>query len=54
MDLTLTGLIEIKLFSYLDDIVINANTVVKHEIKFSNLAERLIQPDKCEFPRPEV
>ena len=60
MDLILTGLIGTELFVYLDDIVIYANTIEKHEIKFNNLAERLrkvdlhLQQDKCELLRPEV
>ena len=60
MDLTLTGLIGTELYLYLDDIVIYANTLEEHKIKFNNLAERLrkanlhLQPDKCEFSRPEV
>ena len=60
MDLTLTGLVGTELFVYLDDIVIYANTLEENEIKFNNLAERLrkanlhLQPDKCEFLRPEV
>ena len=60
MDLTLTGLIGTELFVYLDDIVIYANTLEEHEIKFNNLAERLrkanlhLQPDKCEFLQTEV
>ena len=53
MDLKLTGLIGTEIFVYLDDTVIYANTLEKHEIKFNNLAERLrkanlhLQPDKC-------
>ena len=60
MDLILTGLIGTELFVHLDDIVIYANTLEEHEIKFNNLAERLrkanlhLQPDQCEFSRPEV
>ena len=60
MDLTLTGLIGTEHFVYLDDIVIYANTLEEQGIKFNNLAERLrkanlhLQPDKCEFLRPEV
>ena len=60
MDITLTGLIGTGLFVYLDDIVICANTLEEHEIKFNNLAERLrkanlhLQTDKCEFWPPEV
>ena len=60
MDLTLTELIGTELFVYLDDIVINANTLEEHKIEFNNLAERLrkanlhLQPDKCELLRPEV
>ena len=48
------------MYLYLDDIVIDANTLEEHEIRFNNLAERLrkanlhFQPDKCEFLRPEV
>ena len=40
MDLTLTGLIGTELFLYLDDIVIYANILEEHEMKFNNLAER--------------
>ena len=60
MDLTLTELIETELFVYLDDIVIYANTLEEHKIKFNILAERLrkanlhLQPDKCTFLRPKV
>ena len=60
MDLILTALIGTELFVYLDDIVIYANTLEEHEIKFNNLAERLrkanlhLQPDKCVFLRPQV
>ena len=60
MDLTLTGLIGTELFVYLDDIVIYANALEEHEVKFNNLAERLrkanlhLQPDKCEFLWLEV
>ena len=60
MDLTLTGLIGTELFMYLDDIVIYANTLEEHEIKFNNSAKRLrkanlhLQPDKCGFLRPDV
>ena len=60
MDLTLTGLFGIELFVFHDDIVIYANSLEEHENKFNNLAERLVkanlylQPDKCEFLRPEV
>ena len=60
MDLTLTGLIRTGLFVYLDDIVIYSDTVEEHKIKFNNLAERFrkanlhLQPDKCEFLRPEI
>ena len=60
MDLTSTGLIETQLFVYLDDIVTYENTLEEHKIKFNNSAGRLgkanlhLQPDKCEFLRPEV
>ena len=40
MDLTLTGLIGTELYVYLDHIVIYANTLEEHEIKFYNLEER--------------
>ena len=55
MGLALTELIGTELFAYLNDIVIYANTLEEHEIKFDNLPERLkkenlhLQPDKCEF-----
>ena len=59
MDITLTGTIETELFVYLDDIVIFAVTLEEHEKKFNNLIQCLrkanvhLQPDKCEFLRPE-
>ena len=60
MDLVLTGLQGPELFVYLDDIVLYANSLEEHEEKFNKLMERLseanlkLQPDKCEFLRPEV
>lgn len=60
MDQVLTGLQSSELFVYLDDIVLYASSLQKHEIKFNKLAERLrqanlkLQPDKCEFLRKEV
>ena len=60
MDITLTGLIGTELFVYLDDMVIFADTLEEHEKKFNNLIQRLrkanlhLQPDKCEFLRPEI
>ena len=60
MDITLTGLIETELFVYLDDIVIFSDSLKEHEKKFHNLIQRLrkanlhLQPDRCEFLRPEI
>ena len=60
MDITLTWLIGRELFIYLDDIVIFADTLEEHEKKFNNLIQLLwkanlhLQPDKCEFLRPEI
>ena len=60
MDITLTGLIGTELFVYLDDIVIFADTREDNEKEFNNLIQRLpkanlyLQPDKCEFLRPEI
>ena len=60
LDLVLTGLHGTELFLYLDDIVLYANSLEEHEEKFNKLMERLsaanlkLQPDKCEFLRPEV
>ena len=60
MNITLTGLIGTKLFVYLDDIVIFADTLEEHEKNFNNLIQRLrkaslhLQPDKCELLRPEI
>ena len=42
MDLSLTELIKIELFVYLDDIVIQGNTLKEHGIKFKNLAGKTI------------
>ena len=59
-DTTLTGLIRMELFVYLDDIVIFADTLEEHKKKFNNLIQRLrkanlhLQPDKCKFLRPEI
>ena len=60
MNLVLTGLRGNELFVYLDDIVLYANSLEEHKAKFNKLIERLnaanlkLQPDKCEFLRPEV
>lgn len=60
MDNVLTGLQGQELFVYLDDIVIYASSLQEHEIKFRKLVRVLrqanlrLQPDKCEFLRPEV
>ena len=60
MDITLTGLIGKELFVYLDDIIIFADTLKEHKKKFNNLIQSLrkanphLQPDKCEFLRPEI
>ena len=60
MDRVLTGLQGTDLFVYLDDIVLYAKCLEEHEEKFSNLMKRLrianlkLQPDKCEYLRPEV
>ena len=59
MDLVSTGLEGTKLFVYLHDIVLHANSLEEHEEKFKKLMERLsaanlkFQPDKCEFLRPQ-
>ena len=60
MDIVLTDLQGIKLFVYLDDILLYADTLEEHEAKLDELMNRLrisnshLQPDKCEFLRPEV
>ena len=60
MDITSTGLIGKELFVYLDDIVIFADTLEKHEKIFNNLIQLLrkanlhLQPDKCELLRSEI
>ena len=60
MDIVLRGLQGTELFVYLDDIVLYADILEAHEEKFDELMNRLrksnlhLQPDKCEFLRPEV
>ena len=60
MNITLSGLIGTDLFVDLDDIVIYADSLKEHQKKFDNLMDRLrsanlkLQPDKCEFLRPEI
>lgn len=60
MDSTLTGMQRTKIFVYLDDIVLHASSLRKHEIKFGKLVARLreaklkLQPDKFEFLQKEV
>ena len=59
IDLFLTGLQGTELFVYLDDIVSYLSSLEEHEEKFNKLMERSsaanlkLQPDKCEFLRPE-
>lgn len=60
MDLVLTGLQSKKLFVYMDDIVIYANSLEKHEKNYNLLMDRLrnvnlkLQPNKCEFLKIEI
>ena len=60
MDIVFTGLPEIELFVYLDDIVLYTDTLEEHEEKFDELINRLrksnlhLQSDECEFLRPKV
>ena len=60
MNIVLTGLQGTELFVYLDDIVLYADTLEKHEAKFNVLMNRLkksnlhLQLDKCGFLRREV
>ena len=60
MDLVLTRLQGTELLVYLDDIGLYENSLEEHEEKFNKLMGRLsaanltLQPDKCEFSRPEV
>ena len=60
MNSVLSGLQGVKLFVYLNDIVIYSRSFHEHESKFNKLMERLrqarlrLQPDKCEFLQHEV
>lgn len=60
MDQALSGLQGNEAFVYLDDIVIYAESLEDHSMKFRKLMDRLrkagltLQPDKCEFLRKEV
>ena len=60
MDQVLTGIQGTDVFIYLDDIVIYTPSLEEHELKLERLMKRLreaqlkLQPDKCEFLRPEV
>ena len=60
MYIMLTRLIGTEFFVYLDDIFIFSNTLEEHEKKFNNWIQHLrkanlhLQPDKCEFLRPEI
>lgn len=60
VDRALSGLQNVELFVYMDDIVIYAKTLKEHTRKFTKLLERLdkakltLQPEKCLFLRKEV
>ena len=60
MDNALRGLIGKNCFVYLDDIVVYGSTIKEHNNNLKTLFERLrttglkLQPDKCEFIRPEL
>lgn len=60
VDRALTGLQNIELFVYMDDIVIYAKTLKEHTRKLNALLEKLdkakltLQPEKCLFLRKEV
>lgn len=55
MNSVLSGLIGIKCFVYLDDVIIYSDSLEIHDMKIRNVFNRLkehnlkIQPDKCEF-----
>ena len=60
MDSVSTGLQGTELFVYFDDIALYANSLEEHKEKFKELLKRStaaglkLQPDKCEYSRPEV
>jgi len=60
MDLVLIGMQGNEIFVYLDDIVIYANSLTEHAIKFEKLITRIrkanlkLQSDKYKFLRKEV
>lgn len=60
MDTALRGLINKHCFIYLDDIIIFGSTIQKHNENLAIVPQRLrelelkIQPDKCEFLKPEL
>lgn len=60
MDLVLMSLQGEEMFVYLNDVILNARSLRKHEVKYTKLIERLctanlkLQPDKCEFLKREV
>lgn len=60
MNTVLTGLNGIKVFVYLDDIIIYAADLAKHENRLEEVFQRLrkfnlqLQPSKCQFLRREV
>lgn len=60
MDLVLTGLQGTELFVYIDDIVVYASTLEKHDTKIYRVFTRLwkaglrLQPEKCMFLSTEV
>lgn len=60
MDTALRGLVEKHCFVYLDDIIIFGSTIQEHNTNLAIVLQRLrelglkIQPDKCEFLKPEL
>lgn len=60
MDTALRGLINKHCFVYLDDIIIFGSTIQEHNTNLAMVLQRLrelrlkIQPDKCEFLKPEL
>ena len=60
MDTALRGLVNKHCFVYLDDIIIFGSTIQEHNTNLAIVLQRLreldlkIQPDKCEFLKPEL
>ena len=60
MELVLRDLVGNEAYVFIDDVIVNGNTIEEHAIRLNHVPERFdtanlqLQPGKCVFPQPQV